>query len=347
MARLVPGMIHPSAQSELANDAIDGTIGRGNSGRGDEYRTLFNSIDEGFCIVEVLFDAQDHAIDYRFLRTNAAFEAQTGLENATGKTMRALRPDHEEHWFQIYGEVARTGEPIRFEREAKALGRWYNVYAFRVHEPERRRVAILFNDVTKRKREAEHLALLAAEIDHRAKNMLTIVAGLVRLTDADTVAKYKKTLMGRITALGNSQKRLSESRRRGASLAKLIEDEMAPYRTADVARVTSSGPDILLPPAFADGMAMTIHELAANAAKYGALSVAEGRARLEWSQSDDGALDLRWSEHGGPPVTAPTRQGVGTMVITRCVQDQLGGKVTFEWHPDGLRCTLIVPTQDE
>ena len=112
------------------------------------YRGLFDSIDEGFCIIEMIFDG-GHAVDYRFLEVNAAFERQTGLTGAAGQTMTALAPDHEAHWFDIYGEVALTGEPARFENEAGALGgRWFDVYAFRVDAPALGRVAVLFHDLT-------------------------------------------------------------------------------------------------------------------------------------------------------------------------------------------------------
>ena len=117
-----------------------------------QYLTLFNSIDEGFCTVEVIFDADDKPIDYRFLEINPAFEGQTGLIDAEGKLMRDLAPDHEEYWFEIYGKIALTGEPMRFVNEAKALNRWYDVYAFKIGDPEGREVAILFNDITKRKK---------------------------------------------------------------------------------------------------------------------------------------------------------------------------------------------------
>ncbi len=124
---------------------------------GQRYETLFNSIDEGFCVVEVLFDEKQRARDYRFLETNPAFEAQTGLKDAVGKTMRELAPAHEEHWFAIYGRVALTGEPIRFENGAGALDRWFDVYALRVGGPASRRVAIVFSDITKRRRTEEAL----------------------------------------------------------------------------------------------------------------------------------------------------------------------------------------------
>ncbi|WFU84405.1 PAS domain S-box protein [Bradyrhizobium sp. CIAT3101] len=120
------------------------------------YRMLFESIDEGFCTIEVLFDQDERPIDYRFLQISPSFERQTGIENAAGRRMREIAPQHEEHWFEIYGRIALTGAPMRFENEAMQLGRWYDVYAFRVDGPDSRRVGILFNDITERKRaEAE------------------------------------------------------------------------------------------------------------------------------------------------------------------------------------------------
>lgn len=92
-----------------------------------KYKTLFDSIDEGFCVVQMQFDTRGKAIDYVFTEVNPAFERQTGLVDAVGRSMHALAPDHEEHWFRIYGDVARTGKSTRFEAEARALGRWYDV----------------------------------------------------------------------------------------------------------------------------------------------------------------------------------------------------------------------------
>jgi PAS domain S-box-containing protein len=123
----------------------------------EKYRGLFDSIDEGFCVIEVLFDDANKALDYRFLEVNRVFEKQTGISNAVGRRMREIAPALEEHWFQIYGHVARTGESRRFENPAVALGRFYDVYAFRLGRPEQRQVAVLFNDITERKRGEEAL----------------------------------------------------------------------------------------------------------------------------------------------------------------------------------------------
>lgn len=123
----------------------------------EKYRTLFDSIDEGFCIIEMIDDGRSGPVDYRFLETNASFERQTGLVNAAGRRMRELEPDHEEHWFERYSRIARTRRGERFEDRADALGRWYDVYAFPIGSPEQGRVAIIFRDVMERKRAEEAL----------------------------------------------------------------------------------------------------------------------------------------------------------------------------------------------
>jgi signal transduction histidine kinase/CheY-like chemotaxis protein len=130
------------------------------------YHTLFDAIDEGFCIVEMLFNAQGHPTDYRFLEINPAFERHTGIHGALGRTVREFAPGHEARWFEMYGRVARSGEPVRFEQYAAELGgRWFDVYAFRVGPAESRQVAILFKDISARK--SAELALAASELRYR------------------------------------------------------------------------------------------------------------------------------------------------------------------------------------
>ena len=270
--------------------------------KNQDYRALFDAIDHGFCIVEVLFDEESHPLDYRFIEINATFQAQTGLKDAVGKTMRSLEPDHEAHWFDIYGEIALTGSPLRFEKPAGALGRWYDVYAFRVGAPDERRVAILFNDITQRKRDEERLALLNREIDHRAKNMLTVIGSIARLSDAETVSEYKEGLLGRIDALAISQRLLSETSEEETEIARLLEEELAPFQGAGIPRVTLGGPAVVLDHPATQALALAVHELATNAVKHGALSTSEGRVSVEWALAGNGRVSVRWSETGGPAV---------------------------------------------
>lgn len=124
----------------------------------DRYRTLYDTIDEGFCIIEVRCDDAAKPVDYRFLEVNPAFTRQTGLVDAAGKWMRDLAPDHEQYWFDLYGKVALTGESARFALPAQALNsRWYEVFAYRVGEPDERKVAILFSDVSQQRENDAHI----------------------------------------------------------------------------------------------------------------------------------------------------------------------------------------------
>ena len=152
----------------------------------ERYRTLFEAIDAGFCIVEVLFEGE-RAVDYRFLEVNPAFERQTGLIGAAGRRMRELAPGHEQHWFDVYGTVVRTGQPARFENEAAALGRWYDVHAFRISSPAERRVAILFNDISERRRAEQAVRELNDTLERRVAEALAerrLFADIVENTDA-------------------------------------------------------------------------------------------------------------------------------------------------------------------
>jgi len=135
---------------------------------------------------------------------------------------------------------------------------------------------------------------------------------------------------------------LSDSRWQGADLTKLVDDELAPYRSEHADRIRVTGPNVLLDPTTAQTLALALHELATNAAKYGALSQASGKLELEWAVQPK-AIFVNWRETDGPSTYAPDKTGFGTRIITSSVERQLGGKATFDWRPEGLSCVLVVP----
>ena len=201
-------------------------------------------------------------------------------------------------------------------------------------------------DTTERKRAEEHRMLLAEEVDHRARNVVAVIQAIMRLTRSDSIDEYIATLDGRIGALSTAHKLLATSRWEGADLGRLVDEELAPYRGHDGERIEVTGPAVLLPSNIAQTIALALHELVTNAAKYGALSVESGRIKINWD-TDQRQLSLRWSEFGGPPIKPPSRGGYGTRVIKGGIEGQLGGKANFDWQTVGLTCTLLVPYQGD
>ena len=198
-------------------------------------------------------------------------------------------------------------------------------------------------DVTDRKEAEERQALLAREVDHRARNALAVIQSIIRLTRAKSVDDYVAAIEGRIKALARAHTLLSDSRWNGADLASLVADELAPYRAGD--QVAIKGPDISLQPSTAQGLALALHELATNAAKHGALASVTGKVSLNWQLRPD-ALILNWAENGGPQIAPPAARSFGLRVIRASIEQQLGGEVTFDWDPKGLRCSFSIPRRD-
>lgn len=593
--------------AEVGGEAEDATV-RAIGGDEARYRALFQNMDAGFCVIEMIFDDAGAPADYRFIEANAAFERQAGFAVRSGVRMREIVPDHEQHWFDVYGRVATTGEPARLVEGSAPLGRWWDVHAFRVEDPARRRVAVMFQDIserrlaesrlketseriqlaldagaivgtwlwdvpadrftaderfaeyfdldpeecnaglplervtssihpedqarvavaitealgrggpyraryrvrqrggafgwveasgrvdvddqgtpmrfpgvlldigaqlaleaerdravtllrsfveavpgvvyakdidgrflmanrgtsellgmapelylgrtdlevlqdqdeaarimrtdrrimttgqqeqveedvrladgapaiwlstkaplrdadgavigligssvdiTERRRAEERERMLAQEVDHRGKNLLAVVQSVVQLTRADTIEDFVATVGGRIAALSRTHSLLAESRWKGAELATIIREELAPFTGARTERVAIDGAPLQLRPEAAQTLALVVHELATNAAKYGALSTEDGQLRVHWridagaSQGDQ--LNALWVETGGPSVTAPTRRGFGSTIIKTGVERQLRGRLLKTWRPEGLLCEVSVPIDE-
>jgi len=189
-----------------------------------------------------------------------------------------------------------------------------------------------------------HQAMLMSELDHRVKNVLANIQALVQQTKigANSVEGFALSLETRIRALAHAHNLMAETHWRGARLSELIEGELAPYQGEH--NVTLCGEDVTLTAQAASPVTLVIHELATNAAKYGALSVSEGKLDIDWRrEAASAALVLTWTERNGPRVSPPTRVGFGSVLIKRSLKHEVKGSATLSFEPDGVVCVLTLP----
>ena len=256
-----------------------------------------------------------------------------------------VHPDDQERVARAYRGAFDV--EFRIIRADMRATRWVESKGELVTDADGRPVRLLSAqfDITERRLSEEREHLLMREIDHRAKNLLAVVQSVVRLTRAETTEAFIAAVTGRVDAMARAHSLLADSRWDGADLRVLVEEELAVFNR-DEARAFVHGPDLKLKPAAAQSLALVIHELATNAAKYGALSVPDGRVVVEW---DGGAtsdlLRFRWKEIGGPVVEPPRQQGFGSRLIRASVERQLHGTLHFDWNPQGLRCDLTLPSE--
>jgi PAS domain S-box-containing protein len=206
------------------------------------------------------------------------------------------------------------------------------------------RVSGVTVDITERKRAEQRQDLLTREVDHRAKNALALAQSIVRLTRAENVKTYVQAVEGRINALARVHTILSLSSWQGAEMRRLVVEELAAYSVGG--QIEFSGAEVQLQPATAQTLAMALHELVTNSAKYGALSTLSGRLSIKWYVETD-ILALVWEETGGPSVRKPTSRGFGTKSLIASIESQLGGQALFDWRQQGLVCRLTVPLLQE
>ena len=257
---------------------------------------------------------------------------------------------HPEDWEQLTASVEKVFAEGQAETEFRVCRpngqvRWCAGTAAASFDSSNQLVRIsgVTADITDRKEATERQLLLAREVDHRAKNALALAQSIVRMTRAPTVESYVSAVEGRIQALSRVHTVLSQARWQGADLGGLVQEELAPYRSSDPTRVSSRGPRILLQPTTAQTLALALHELVTNAAKYGALSSPTGRVALTWEMQQAGTLALAWQEVDGPAATQPHKVGFGMKLVIASIEGQLGGKVQFDWRSEGLRCAISVP----
>ena len=267
-----------------------------------------------------------------------------------GNVRALVHPEDWDHlreaWWQVNEHTQSLQTEFRVLRPSGELRWCIGTAAAGVVSSKVVRVSGVTVDITDRKEAEERQALLAREVDHRARNALAVVQSIVRLTRASSIDGYVAAVEGRIGALARAHVLLSDARWQGADFGKLVEEEITPYRTTERDRIVVAGAKVVLEPAIAQALALALHELATNAAKYGSLSAPAGWVRLTW-EIRSGNLVLDWLEIGGPPVEPPLTKGYGTKFISASIERQLDGAVTFDWGRDGLHCTLSVPLDDK
>jgi PAS domain S-box-containing protein len=196
----------------------------------------------------------------------------------------------------------------------------------------------IIDDITQQKRTQETRDLLMREVDHRARNALTVIQSVVRLTSAEEPARFREKVIGRVDALARAQASLSRSNWSGSTVEEVVSQEFCSL--ADPSCWQADGREIRLRPQQVQPLSMIVHELGTNATKYGALSAPGGKVVVIWD-ADELGWRLRWTEHGGPALRVPVASGFGTRLIQR-LTGELGGQITAEWRPEGLVIELRV-----
>lgn len=275
-----------------------------------------------------------------------------GLDSAAGPPSyddwrQAIHPDDRERAnAAVLDAVERRGDfDIEYRiRQPDGALRWLNGRGQTICDGDRPvRMMGINLDITARQQAAEQQLLLAREVDHRAKNVLAVVQSLVRLTKRIDPADFAQALEGRIAALARAHTLLARERWSGGGLRQLIEEELAAY--LPTGQVSLRGPPVGIRADAVQPLAMSVHELATNAAKYGSLSTPRGRVAVDW-RIDADALVLSWVESDGPAVASPPSvPGFGSKLLQAAIRDQLGGALRISWGGSGFRCELRIPAR--
>lgn len=299
---------------------------------------VLESITDGFYVLDA---------DWRFVFFNRAAAQYFGArrEDILGRTLMEVFPQ---------------GSGTRFERLCRAAmddGEAATVLTPSSMRPDRivelriapirpGGVAVVLTDVTDREASEERRRLLVNELNHRVKNTLATVQAIAThsLRGADVSEAARSRFLSRLQALAGANDVLVDDAWQGATLNAVVEQVAAPFGGIDRHRFAAAGPVVRLKPQLAVSMTLALHELATNAAKYGALSRAGGRVALDWSL-DEARFRLTWREVGGPPVTAPTRFGFGDRLIRDGLARSMRAEVSLDYASSGLVVTVNAPRE--
>ncbi|MBB5770776.1 two-component sensor histidine kinase [Brevundimonas vesicularis] len=294
--------------------------------------------------------------DHRFQMHNDAYSQLIGRRDIAGKPVRQALPELEgQGFYEFLDSVFATGEPYEGRESAAQLqrkpdGLLETVYLNFIYQPIRDDAGAVVgifvqgHDITENVLAAQRQKLMIDELNHRVKNTLATVQSIAIQTARSNTdpASFAETFQSRIMALSHTHNLLTQSHWEGADLRAILEHETEAYGPT---RISLNGPLVSLEPAVVLSLGMIFHELATNAAKYGALHTPDGRILIDWGLADqrDRKLKLSWREIGGPKVTVPDRRGFGSRLIERNIRHDLAGEIDLVYAPDGLIAELTVP----
>ena len=294
--------------------------------------------------------------DHRFQMHNDAYSQLIGHRDIAGKPVRQALPELEgQGFYEFLDSVFATGEPYEGRESAAQLqrkpdGLLETVYLNFIYQPIRDDAGAVVgifvqgHDITENVMAAQRQKLMIDELNHRVKNTLATVQSIAIQTARSNTdpASFAETFQSRIMALSHTHNLLTQSHWEGADLRAILEHETEAYGPT---RISLNGLPVALEPAVVLSLGMIFHELATNAAKYGALHTPDGRILIDWGLADqrDRKLKLSWREIGGPKVTVPDRRGFGSRLIERNIRHDLAGEIDLVYAPDGLIAELTVP----
>jgi two-component system CheB/CheR fusion protein len=254
-------------------------------------------------------------------------------------------PELKDHIRKVFD----SGEAIE-HRIARGEGEAYHLVRLIPYRGDLGRiegVVVTFIDITSLARAEEHQKVLISELNHRVKNMLAVVISLITQTMEQTSTKeaFGEVIIGRIRAMARAYGTLSRQNWKAVPIEDIVRQELEPF---GLDRVAIVGPAIELPPQAGLSIGLVLHELSTNAAKYGALSSADGQVRVEWAEPDKTKLlRLQWTEHDGPRVVAPKASGFGLNLIRGEIEYRFGGTLQADFAPDGLKVSISFPLKTE
>ncbi|PZF76307.1 histidine kinase [Aestuariivirga litoralis] len=311
----------------------------------ERFRGIFENAPTGISISD---------IDGNFVQCNPAYERILGYsldELRNVPFVSIVHPDDRDANLREMERLVRQEVPYFeiFNRSIHKTGRtvWVHKFVLLLRDRQGTPVSIvaLVTDMTERKRQEEQIKLLMREVNHRSKNLLAVVQSVARQTASyGDPARFAERFSDRLQGLAASHDLLVNNAWRGVELGELVSSQLAHFKDLVGRRIMVAGPPLRINASAAQSLGMALHELAANAGKYGALSREDGRVAVSWEVTEDGRrLLVTWREEGGPPVAPPERSGLGTLILTRLAEQSLEAEAALDHAPQGLVWRLSAP----